>query len=414
MFSCEIWNYDEGNYTAIKRALINTNWDTLISNNVEESTANITDHILHLCKEFIPHRTILVRQSDPAWITTDIKRKIRKRNRHHAVAKQTNNQNHWTRFRATRNEVIEEIRNSKKNFLIKTALRLRDGNITPKEWWSIVKSLTKNQSDTRQIPIIIDDDGKQFSDPVGKATVLNTFFTSQTILNDENIPVPNVPNMLHRELKHIELNFTEVKSVLKKLNPNKAMGPDAVNPHVLKECGDQLAVPLSRIFNMSLQQGIYPALWKDAIVTAIFKKGDRKQPSNYRPISLLSYLRKVMDKCVLIRLYTYLTDHKLITAFQSGFTSGDSTVNKLIDIYDSICSALDDGKEVRAIFCDVQKAFDRVWHRGLVHKLSSYGIKWQLLELHSNYLSNRHQCVVIEGEQSQYKSIHAGVPQGLF
>ncbi len=160
VFSREIWNYDEGSYTAIKRALNNTNWDILTSNNVEESTANITDHILHKCKEFIPHRTILVRQSDPAWITTDIKRMIRKRKRHHAVAKQTNNLNHWTRFRATRNEVIEEIRNSKKNFLIKTALRLRDGNITPKQWWSLVKSHTKNQSGTHQIPIIIDEDRK--------------------------------------------------------------------------------------------------------------------------------------------------------------------------------------------------------------------------------------------------------------
>ncbi len=84
-----------------------------------------------------------------------------------------------------------------------------------------------------------------------------------------------------------------------------------------------------------------------------------------------------MEKCVFIRFYTYLTDHKLMTPFQSGFTPGDSTVNQLIDIYDTICSALDDGKDVRAIFCDVQKAFDRVWHRGLVQKLSSYGIKVQ-------------------------------------
>ncbi len=102
-------------------------------------------------------------------------------------------------------------------------------------------------------------------------------------------------------------------------------------------------------------------LWKEAIVTVIFKKGDRKQLSTYRPISLLSCLGKVMEKRVFIRLYTYLANHKLITPLQSGFTPGDSTVNQLIDIYDTICSASDDGKEVRAIFCDVQKALDRVW-----------------------------------------------------
>ncbi len=101
---------------------------------------------------------------------------------------------------------------------------------------------------------------------------------------------------------------------------------------------------------MSLQQGIYPALWKDAIVTAIFKKGDRTLPSNYRPIFLLSCLGNVMENCVSIRLYTYLVDHKPITPFQSSLIPVDSIVNQLIDIYDIICSALDEGKEVRAIF----------------------------------------------------------------
>ncbi len=127
------------------------------------------------------------------------------------------------------------------------------------------------------------------------------------------------------------------------------MGPDAIHPHVLKECANQLAGHLCKIFNISLQQGIYPALWNDAIVTAICKKGDRKLQSNYRTISLLRYLEKVMEKCVSIRVYTYLVDHKLITLLQSCFIAGDSTVKQLIDVYDTICSALDDGKEVSHI-----------------------------------------------------------------
>ncbi len=134
------------------------------------------------------------------------------------------------------------------------------------------------------------------------------------------------------------------------------MRPDTVNPSLLKECANLLTGLLNRIFIISLQQGIYPSLWNDAILTAIFKKGDRKQPSNYRPISLLSCIGQA--KCVFIRLYTYLTGDKVITPLQSGFKPADSTLNQLIDIYDTICSALGGGKDDRAIVCDVQKVFD--------------------------------------------------------
>ncbi len=118
-----------------------------------------------------------------------------------------------------------------------------------------------------------------------------------------------------------------------------------------------------------------------------------------------------MEKAIFINFFTYLSQNKLITSFQSGFLPGDSTVMQLIDVYDTICAALDEGKEVRAVFCDIQ-AFDRVWHRGLIRKLQSYGVKGQMLSWFSSYLSDRSQCVVIEGVKSSTRDIHAGVPQG--
>ena len=102
-----------------------------------------------------------------------------------------------------------------------------------------------------------------------------------------------------------------------------------------------------------------PKIWKQANVSPFHKKNDPSDVSNYRPISLLSTVGKVLEKIVHKYVFNFFRDNNVITTLQSGFAPGDSTVNQLIDIYNTSCNALDEGKEVRAIFCDISKAFDR-------------------------------------------------------
>ena len=118
-----------------------------------------------------------------------------------------------------------------------------------------------------------------------------------------------------------------------------------------------LSTPLTDLFNFSLSKGKVPSLWKQANVTPVFKKNDPSDVSNYRPISLLNTIGNVLEKIVHKYVYNFLSEHQVITTLQSGFIPGDSTVNQLVDIYNTFCRALDDGKEVRAIFCDISKAF---------------------------------------------------------
>ena len=113
-----------------------------------------------------------------------------------------------------------------------------------------------------------------------------------------------------------------------------------------------------------------------------------------------------------INLFNFICDHEILTTLQSGFILGDSTVNQLVDIYNSFCKALDEGKEVQAIFCDVSKAFDRVWHKGLLYKLQTIGLSGPLLVWFNDYLDNRRQSVVLPGAVSGWTSLKAGVPQG--
>ena len=127
--------------------------------------------------------------------------------------------------------------------------------------------------------------------------------------------------------------------------------------------------------------------------------------SNYRPISLLSTVGKALEKIVHKHMFNFFHENQVLTALQSGFVPGDSTVNQLTDLYNTFCHALDEGKEVRAVFCDISKAFDRVWHKGLLYKLSSVGISGSLLQWFTDYLNNRQQRVVLPGTASNWTSL---------
>ena len=162
-----------------------------------------------------------------------------------------------------------------------------------------------------------------------------------------------------------------------------------------------------------METGCIPLSWKAANINAIYKgKGNENDVSNYRPISVTFCFSKIIEKVIFKYLYNYLLECEIISKHQSGFIPGDSTVNQLLLIYHKIMDSLDKGKEVRSVFCDVSKAFDRVWHEGLLYKLESYGIKGKLLDWFKNYLSDRKQRVLTEGIFSTFKSVNAGVPQG--
>ena len=154
-----------------------------------------------------------------------------------------------------------------------------------------------------------------------------------------------------------------------------------------------------------------PSDWKKANVTPVYKNNNPNDVTNYRPISLLSVISKCMERCVYKYVYNFLLLNNIITSNQSGFTFGDSAINQLVNISNDFGRALDSGKEIRVVFCDISKAFDRVWHKGLLFKLKQYGISGNLLVWFERYLSGRSQRVVLNGSNSEWKTINAGVPQ---
>ena len=410
-FKRQIWKYEDGDYDTIKHKLHTTNWDLLFTDDPDETARNITDHISSLCSSHIPNKLVTVRHSDPPWFHNEIRKMIRKRKRAYDKAKKTNNPSHWNTYKKLRNETTTLLRQSKKAHAEKLANKLKDNSLKGSDWWKVLKSFISDTSSSNVPPL---KSGNAYTkSEKEKAETLNSFFTSQSNLTDDNNTVPHLPQQTHYPpLNDIIITPEEVECILSNLQTGKANGPDNINNYVLKRCSQELSLPLSNLFNQSLQTGIFPVIWKEANVTPIYKKNDPSDPSNYRPISLLSTLGKTMEKVVHKHVFNYLRDYKVLSPLQSGFIPGDSTVNQLVDVYNTFCKAMDDGLEVRAIFCDISKAFDRVWHKGLLAKLYHIGIGGSLLKWFSNYLSDRKQRVVLPKSSSSWGTINAGVPQG--
>ena len=405
-----IWLYDRGNYESFSQEIIETNWETLKDNDIEIYANNVTNQISKLAEKHIPNKKVKIRQSDPSWHTSEIKKMIRKRKRLYTKFKRSKTPTDFENYKQIRNKTIAEIRKSKKLEVDKLAAKLTNNDIGPKDWWKTLKHFIKPDYSTSIPPL--HDGNTIYTDETDKASLLNDFFVGQTILDESQASLPSDIPSSDNNLNNISTSPHEVESILKSLPLGKATGPDAINNRILRELATPLSSPLTDLFNFSLTTGKVPLMWKEANVTPIFQKEDPSIVSNYRPISLLSAVGKVLEKIVHKHLFNFVRDNDLLSALQSGFIPGDSTVNQLIDIYNTFCKSLDEGKEVRAVFCDISKAFDRVWHKGLLFKLESIGISDSLLLWFRDYLANRKQRVVLPCAASSWKHIKAGVPQG--
>ena len=280
----------------------------------------------------------------------------------------------------------------------------------PRKWWRLSKRLLNNKSTS--IPAMARN-GNIIADDHDKAEAFNDYFIECSMLNDSFAVLPNNYDMLSQnKIDNLEARVCDVQKCLSQLDVTKAFGPDGVSPKLLKEGAHQLAPALCRLINLSLTKSKFPRTWKLANVIPLYKKNDRNSITNYRPVSLLSSVGKIMEKIVFQTLFEHFRSNFLISAWQSGFIPGHSTSTQFIEMYNHFCKAVSCGKEIRIVFCDVSKAFDRVWHRGLLFKLQKCGITGPLLAWITHYIKDRYQRVVINGQFSSWKLIQAGVPQG--
>jgi hypothetical protein len=207
-----------------------------------------------------------------------------------------------------------------------------------------------------------------------------------------------------------KLSLDEVAEGLDHLDLSKGPGPDGLPTIFLKKCSSSLALPLTMIFNRSLESGVFPFDWKTSHICPIFKSGNKTEVSNYRGVAILSAIPKLFELLVETRLQFYLKN--LFVSQQHGFTKGRSTVTNLMSFCSSIFDRMDKGSEFDVIYTDFSKAFDRVDHDILLDKLRKIDNEYIPTKWIRSYLTNRKQFVKINGVRSETFEINSGVPQG--
>ena len=166
-------------------------WDSIMNNDINIYANNMNTTVTAIAKKCIPNRCIKIKPSEPPWITTDIKRNIRKRKRAYKKVKRTNSESDWKQFKTLRNKVVQNIRDSKKLFYDKTAAKFTSENLSSKDWWTTLKTFIAPNSKTSIPPLEFND--TIYTEDNDKANVLNIFFQSYTILNEQNAIIPTLP-----------------------------------------------------------------------------------------------------------------------------------------------------------------------------------------------------------------------------
>ena len=274
-----------------------------------------------------------------------------------------------------------------------------------------------------QTHFINDEDGNPITDPTASAEAFNSFFANifQMAPHISNLNDKFTSSIKEHVSKHCStdqpfnippISENYVSHVLCSLDVSKATGLDGISARFLKIGSPAISKPLAKIINLSIQQGKYPNQFKIAKVTPIFKKGSKYDRNNYRPISILPVLSKIIEKHVSDSLKKFLEDNKLLHTHQSGFRSNHSCETALTALVDEWIHAVNNNKLVGTIFLDLTKAFDLVNHSILIDKLKCYNVSVSAVKWFESYLTDRSQKVCVSGKFSNSLKISSGVPQG--
>ena len=400
--------YAKADYTKMN-TLLDIDWASELEDKPADDQYNIfLEKYNAACKECIPTATI--NKSDkwvkPIWMKPATLRLIQRKHSKHTKFLNTRNEEDKTNYKTARNEVTAKTRGDRLAFERNISKEIKNNN---KVFWRYVNA---NRTTKATIPDLLKKDGSKATTDAEKAEVLNDQFSSVFTKEDtENLPQHDVQD-IHSPLTDLNLSEANVKKKLSKLRTDKSPGLDGVHPLVLKNLCTVLSKPLTSIFNTSLHTGKVPTIWKQGVVTAIYKKGKKNLASNYRAITLTSIICKLLEDYITESLRTHLTTNQKHDPSQHGFTPKKSTVTNLIEALNVWTEALSHGLPVDIVYLDFEKAFDKVPHERLLSQLYRFGIRGNLLLWIRDYLHERTQKVRVNGACSSTVPVLSGVPQG--
>ena len=295
--------------------------------------------------------------------------------------------------------------------MLKETLRkkLAKCNGNSKPFYSYLKNKTQSRSG---IGPIKKEDDTLTSNLNEMAEILNKFFSS--VFSDES-PTEEIPvadRNSNAKLTDMFFSVSETRRLIKLLKTEGSPGPDRITAKLLQQVAWEISPPLTILFRKSLAEGVVPEDWRQANVTPIHKKGKKTEPGNYRPVSLTSICGKLMEAHLKGKITKHLEENNLMRSSQHGFVAGRSCTTNLLHFLEVLTKAMDEGLCMDVVFLDFSKAFDKVPHRKLLSQLEGHGISGKIQHWIKNWLADRRQRVVINGEASDWAAVKSGVPQG--
>jgi hypothetical protein len=397
-----IYQFKNVNMDELEYHLSSVNFTKIINDEkcIESKWRVWKEKLFEILNKYVPRRKVITHKNSP-WIDCELIHASKVKHTAWRKAKSSKKVNDWVQYKRINNQVKAMSLRKYNEYINRTFMDMND---SPKGFWKLFNHKDKKNS----LPDIMYYDNKPLDDPTLKATAFNDFFYKS--FNNQKFITPNINGIHNESLLNLVLEVDTFEETLRKLNTTKAIGVDGIPTFILKHFSKILAPSLTVLFNFSIQFSVLPREWKIANVVPIFKKGTHNNICNYRPISLLPVVSKVLERCV--HEYIFNLSRNLIAENQFGFYPGRSTSSQLIKCYTEISLNLENNYQTDVIYLDLAKAFDSVPHNLLLEKLKKFGIGGKLLKWLQNYLTGRKQRVVVEGYSSSYKPVLSGVPQG--
>ena len=408
-------------------AVGNINFMELLSRDLitdPNDTYNIIESEINKVKaQYLPTKTVKFnkyKHKKSPWITLGILKSMKYRDKLYSKLRKLNNESqeytliklNFTNYNKFLNKLIKDAKISYYDNEFK-----KHGNDIKKTWSTINMILNRN-ANSHDFPSYIISESRKIKGSQEIVDTLNTYFSSigESLANGIKQPSKHYSYYLKQNItssfSFTTVNSNDVEKIINKLKPKTSCGPDGMSMKLLKIISNHVANPISLLINQSLVTGIFPSKFKIAKVLPLMKKANNYNIENFRPISLLNTISKVLEKCVFNQVYDYFETNRLFYISQYGYRKRHSTESACLELIDKLSHQLDSNQTPLCLFLDLSKAFDTLNHEILLSKLQYYGLSDTPLKWFSSYLSERQQYVELNGSKSNTSYINTGVPQG--
>jgi hypothetical protein len=350
------------------------------------------------------------------WMTTSLCNKLKLKNKLGIKSnKYPNNIGLRDRYKNFSRNLKKQTTDTKEKYY-ENELNKVKGN--SKKEWEIVNSLL-NRKKSKESVTCVGINNEKIYDKLEIASnfnikfaenssVTSKFRSSCEISNFDLVDDIHQPHSCYFE----PITSLELFNIINDLDNSKSISHLGHSNFLIKKISLNIVDVLAHVLNCCVKEGVFPDCLKTAKVQPYFKKGDKQNMDNYRPISMLDTFSKIFEKAIKKRILNFLNSKKFFSNCQYGFRAGRSTENAFLKVISEIYDGLNSGLETAALFIDIKKAFDSVDHMILLGKLQKIGFRGNIYKLFESYLCNRKQYVDLDGYLSEHKSILLGVPQG--